>query len=43
MKLQFVPNHFKINGCSDMEIYSLIDPFLSLHPDNGTELRVQIR
>ena len=31
---------FKILGCTIIEIFSLIDPVLSLHPDNGTKLRV---
>ena len=43
LKLQFVPEHyihFKIFRCTIIEIYLLLDPFLSRHPDDGTKLRV---
>ena len=32
--------HLKILGCTTIEIYLLTDPFLSLHPENVTKLRV---
>ena len=34
---------FKFPGYTIIELYLLIDPSLSLHPDNGTKLRLLIR
>ena len=43
LKLQFVPELLYFStflGYTIVELYLLIDPSLSLHPDNGTKLRV---